>query len=140
MTRPLRIIAVTLGLAVAGGVLGGVAGALGLAIAIAVTEGPAAAADATLLAFAAYVGAVLGAVSGPVAAWVLLRHVPLGHLFTGSVAGTVIGGVAGWMSTTGFEQIQYSVVGALTGFFVAVIVMRRRIRPPADPTSVPFPR
>ena len=139
MTRPARIIAVTLGLALAGAVLGGIAGALGLAIALAVTEGPAAAADATLLAFAAYVGAVLGAVSGPVAAWLLLRHVPLGRVFTESVAGTVIGGVAGWISTTGFD-IQYSVIGALSGFFVAVIAMRRRIRPPADPTSVPFPR
>jgi hypothetical protein len=127
MTRPARIIAVTLGLALAGAVLGGVAGALALAIALAVTEGPAAAADATVLAFAAYVGAVL------------LRHVPLGRVFTESVAGTVIGGVAGWISTTGFD-IQYSVIGALSGFFVAVIALRRRIRPPADPTSVPFPR
>jgi hypothetical protein len=138
--RPIRIVAVTLGLTFAGAVLGGVAGAVALAIALVVTEGPAAAADTTVLAFAAYVGAVLGAVSGPVAAWLLLREVPLGRAFMGSVAGTVVGGVAGWVSTTAFDQIQYAVLGALAGFFTAVIALRRRIRAPADATAVPFPR
>jgi hypothetical protein len=140
VTRPARVLLVTLGLTFAGAVLGGVAGAVALAIALAVTEGPAAAADATVLAFAAYFGAVLGAVAGPAAAWVLLRDVPLGRLFMGSVAGTVIGGVAGWVATTELHQIQYAVIGALTGFFTAVIAMRRRIRPPSDPTALPFPR
>jgi hypothetical protein len=137
MTRPVRIMAVTVGLTLAGAVLGGVAGAVALAIALAVTEGPAAAADAGVLAFAAYLGAVLGAVSGPVVAWLLLRHVPLGRVFLGSVAGTVVGGVAGWISTTAFDQIQYAVLGALAGFFTAVVALRRRIRASVDATAVP---
>lgn len=116
----------TVGLILAGAVLGGVAGAVALAIALAVTEGPAAVADADVLAFAAYVGAVLGAVSGPVAAWLLLRDVPLGRVFITSVAGTVVGGVAGWLSTASFDQIEYAVLGAAAGFSTAVIALRRR--------------
>ncbi len=99
---------------------------------VAVTEGPAAAADADVLAFAAYVGAVLGAVSGPVAAWLLLRDVPLGRVFITSVAGTVFGGVAGWVSTTAFDQfdqIQYAVLGAVAGCSTAIIALRRRSVP-----------
>src|SRR3990170_6476435 len=97
MNRPFRILAVTVGLIVAGAVFGAIAGGVAFGIATLITEGPAAAADPSVLLIGGFFGGPIGAVTGPAVAWLLLRHVSLGRLFSGAVLGTVVGGVAGWL-------------------------------------------
>lgn len=125
MNRAMRILLVTLGLFVAGGVLGGVAGAVGLAIALALTEGLAAATDVGLLTIGAFFGTALGAFAGPPAAWLALRRVPFGRMFSGSVAGTVVGGVIGWSLGPGLIPMDSALFGAFGGFCTAAFLMWR---------------
>lgn len=125
MNRAMRILLVTLGLFVAGGVLGGVAGAVGLAIALALTDRLAAATDVSLLTIGAFFGTVLGAFAGPAAAWLALRRVPFGRMFSGSVGGTVLGGVIGWILGPGMIPMDTALFGAFGGFCTATFLMWR---------------
>lgn len=89
-----RIAIVTAGLMVAGGVFGTIAGTLVLAAWIAAMEGPRSVLQdlGSLLSLAVAFGGGLGAVLGPVAAWVLMRHVPLWLAVGGTTAGTLASG------------------------------------------------
>ena len=98
MSRATRILAVTVGLVVAGALFGGVAGALTLFVSIAITEGVRLALLQPLaLTVAAAVGAAIGAIAAPSAGWLLLRHVRLGKAVAVTLAGTVAGGMLGWV-------------------------------------------
>jgi hypothetical protein len=129
----IRVIGVTLGLSAGGAVFGATAGALGLAIA-AVLGDPALLPPPFVLLVAGMVGGIIGAVLTPIAAWLLLRRVPFKRLFPGAVVGTVLGGVLGWL--VGIDElipIQNAVFGAVVGFLIAAVVMRRRAAKPAAP-------
>lgn len=131
MARLLHILKVTLGLAVACVLFGAIAGGGALTIAIAVTEGPAMAADPGWFVIGGLFGATLGAITGPAVAWLLLRRVPFGRLFTGAVVGTVIGGVAGWLvpsTPDPFVQIDNALLCAFAGFLASAVVMSVRAR------------
>jgi len=128
MNRPLRIVAVTLGLVVAGAVFGAIAGALALAISLTVMG-----TEVFALTFAAFVGGVLGAVTAPVLGWLLLRNVPLGQMFAGSVGGTVVGGIVGWFVVVSSYGIEGALYGAFIGCLMATLVLRRRAVVPASP-------
>lgn len=121
MNRPLRIVAVTLGLIIAGAVFGAIAGALALAISLTVMG-----AQMFALTFAAVVGGALGAVTAPVLGWLLLRHAPLGQMFVGAVGGTVVGGVVGWFVVLSSYGIDGALYGAFIGCLVSTLVLRRR--------------
>jgi hypothetical protein len=70
--------------------------------------------------------------------WLLLRHVPLGKAVGWSTVGTIVGGVLGWtlavilhdatpwLRTGMGDEVKAALFGALVGFLVAVLVLRRR--------------
>jgi len=136
MAHTLRVLAVTLGLLLAGAIFGAVAGAVGLALALLLTEGfrPI---PIVGVGFGAILGAVIGAVAAPTAGWLLLRRVPLGRAVTWCVFGAVIGGVVGWTIGEAAALVFTSfvpalggafgtgVLGAITGFLIAAIVPKR---------------
>ncbi len=94
MQQRMRIAAVTAGLVVAGGIFGTIAGTLVLWVWMAATDPS----DITLaglgmtLFFGIFFGGVPGAVLGPLAAWVLMRHVPLWLAVGGTTLGTFASG------------------------------------------------
>jgi hypothetical protein len=141
MTRAGRIVAVTAGLAVAGGVLGAAASVIALLLAAALTDGLPLPPHLDVLTFVAGFGAVLGSIAAPAGGWLLLRQVPLGRAMLWSVIGTVVGGVAAWTARLGHDQIGGAVMGAVAGFLIAALALRwttRRARQPrASATTLP---
>jgi hypothetical protein len=125
MTRVGRILAVTAGLSVAGGVLGAVASVIALLLAAALTEGLPLPLHLDVLAFVALFGAVLGMIAAPAGGWLLLRRVPVGRAMLWSVIGTIVGGVVAWAVPLGHDQIGRAVIGAVVGFLAAALVLRR---------------
>ncbi len=128
MTRysPARILAVTLGLAVAGAVFGGVAGAIALAISLVLSRDYGHLNEPVLFAVAATLGAMLGTACAPLAGWLLLRRVPLGRAFGGLTVGATLGGVAGWFLPRSFAHGDGVLIAAALGFLVAAVVLRIR--------------
>ena len=123
---PGRILAVTLGLVVAGAVFGGVAGAVALAISLVLSQEYRHLTEPRLFAVAASVGALLGAGCAPLAGWLLLRHVPLGRAFAGLTVGATLGGVVGWFLPRSFAHGDGILITAALGFLGAAVVLRLR--------------
>jgi len=125
-SSPARIAAVTAGLLVAGALFGSIAAAVGSAIAVAITDRGLPPWE--IVSFAALIGGVLGAPLLPVTSWLLLRRVPLGLSFVGTTVGTTLGGVIGWIAavTAAGNSLGWPVMGAVIGFFAAVLVLRMR--------------
>lgn len=134
MSRPVRVLLVTLGLVAAGAVFGAIAGALAVVISLVLTEGPESAAVLGLYVVGAYFGAFIGAVLLPVVAWIVLRHVPLGRAIVGSVIGTVVGGVGGWLVPVIADEVIRGLLGAAAGMLGAAIVMWQRFKLKAGAT------
>jgi hypothetical protein len=116
----MRIVGVTLGLAAAGFVAGAIVGLamMGIWLALSPVLGDTA---SNLLRGAAFGGAV-GAVAGPAAAWLLMRHVPLGLAIGGTALGTLAGAalgllIGGWEGSFG---------GAFLGFTLVAVALRIR--------------
>lgn len=88
-----RIIQVTLGLSVLGAVIGGILGG-GLAALLGVRMG-----DFRISGEVLYTGAVFGGAMGcvlaPLAAWTLMRRVPIWRAIAETAVGTVLGAVLG---------------------------------------------
>ena len=136
MSRAYRILAVTVGLIVAGAVFGGVAGAVALGIVVALTDRIASAFDFGMLAFAALFGAIVGAVAAPAAGWLLLRRVPLGRAVGWTTLGAVTGGIGGWMLAIALRTevggrlpvlsnaIESGIAGSVIGFAIAALLAR----------------
>jgi hypothetical protein len=116
--RAARIAAVTAGLVAAGAVAGTV-----VTTAIGMLWSPL---DPRFLPgafmFGLGIGAPVGAVLGPIAAWLLMRHVPLGRAIGGTALGTFAGAVPGVMLM--LPGIAY--MGAVLGFGVAAIYLSAR--------------
>jgi hypothetical protein len=123
--RITRILAVTVGLVLAGWVLGTITGALTLLAWMMGTSVIHSVAEDMLFALCvgAWFGGTLGAVMGPVAAWLLMRHVPLGVAVGGTMLGTLVSGVIGLIATA-------NPVGAMlygmAGFGITAIGLRIR--------------
>jgi hypothetical protein len=118
-----RIAAVTAGLVAAGAVVGAVAGAAMCTLMLLLSGEPSklwVARD--LLTFAASFGARTGAVLGPVAAWLLMRHVPLWRAIGGTALGTLAGGALGLLLVGPVESIPAGVLG----FGAAAVYLRVR--------------
>lgn len=125
--RRMRIAAVMAALVVVGGILGTIVGTvllLGWQVAL---EGPDSISDGlgTTLFFGLFFGGGLGAVLGPLAAWTLMRHVPLWLAVGGTTAGTLASGgltllltgnpmaamligVVGFMMTAAYLNIRFA--------------------------------
>ena len=133
--RIARIAAVTAGLAVAGALFGGFAGAVVLMGWAMQLEGVyAALSDPSILLMGAWFGGVVGAVLGPMAAWLLMRHVPLWLAVGGTTLGTLAGGAVGMLLTGAPDLSMYA---GMAGFAVAAIALRVRTRPGSRLPSTP---
>lgn len=135
--RIARIAAVTAGLAAAGAVAGALAGAAMCALMLLLSGEPSklwVARD--LLAFAASFGARAGAVLGPVAAWLLMRHVPLGRAIGGTALGTLAGGALGLLLAGPVESLP----AGLLGFGAAAVYLRVRTPRPGRRIGAPAVR
>jgi hypothetical protein len=113
-----RVAAVTGGLIAAGAVAGGIASALTVGAVMMVTEPREIFRDPEFLLFAGMIGAAFGSVLGPLAAWLLMRHVPLGVAIGGTMLGTLIGGVAALMLGGGVFALP------LAGFAASALAIR----------------
>lgn len=128
VVSPARVVGVTAGLAVAGAVAGGVVANVVLATALAVTQGPPAVfRDPLVYLVGGVVGGVCGLVSGPVAAWTLLRRVPLGRAILEPSVAAAIGGALGLLLAEP-RGIWGPIGGALAGLLLAAIRLRREYR------------
>jgi hypothetical protein len=116
--RVKRIIAVTAGLAATGAVAGAGLGTLVMALGLLVLTGvfPR---DLSLLGVSAFFGAGIGAVLAPVAAWSLLRYVPLGRAIGQTTLGAVLGALIGLVMGPFAAAI-----GSLVGFAAAAVRLR----------------
>ncbi|HEY0016961.1 MAG TPA: hypothetical protein VGC13_11605 [Longimicrobium sp.] len=125
--RIARIAAVTAGLAVAGALFGGLAGAVVLMLWAMQLEGVyAALSDPSILLMGAWFGGVVGAALGPLAAWLLMRHVPLWLAVGGTTLGTLAGGAVGMLLTGAPDLSMYA---GMAGFTISAIALRVRTRP-----------
>jgi hypothetical protein len=122
-----RIAVVTAGLMVAGWSFGTIAGTLVLIGWGMVHADPSILSLAGLrfvLEFAIIIGGVLGAALGPIAAWLLMRHVPLGLAVGGTTLGTLAGGAVALIATGNpFTAMLYG----MAGFGVSAIGLRLRV-------------
>jgi len=125
-----RIVAVTAALSVVGALFGALAGAAALALSLLVTgSGGLGSVASTAFLYAALIGAALGALGAPAAAWLLLRHVPIGKAIFWSGLGATVGGAGGLLATVALQagdEIRNAVLGAIAGFLVAALVLRLR--------------
>jgi hypothetical protein len=119
-----RIAAVTAGLMVAGGVFGTITGMVVLSAwamlagwTIHLTFN-----DLTdLLLISVIFGGGLGAVLGPIAAWLLMRHVPLGLAVGGTTLGTLAAGGAALFVT---GDPVFAMLYGTAGFGISAIGLR----------------
>ncbi len=116
-SRPVRILILTVALALTGGVIGAVLGAIMSLMAL----GPM---QAVLLPgsvwLGVYVGAIIGGILAPLTGWLLLRQVPLGLAVGGTALGAVAGAVIGLVSGAGIGAVMF----AIGGFLAAAVVLR----------------
>lgn len=114
-----RVAAVTAALAALGAVVGALGGAV-LMIVFALVQGSGPVGQLLpLLARGAAAGGALGLVLGPLAAWLLMRHVPIGLAIGGTALGSIAGAVVG-LFVSGSSGI---VAFALGGFAVAAVAL-----------------
>lgn len=125
MSRLTRILLVTGGLSLAGALFGGLAGsAVGALMAVVAHATAPDMPDPGFARVGALVGAMLGTALLPVAAWVLMRRVPIGRALLGTLLGTVAGALVGGVVPP-VGSIERMLLGALVGFAVAVLLLRR---------------
>jgi hypothetical protein len=118
-----RILAVTAGLAVAGAVVGGVVG--GLLVSLLMMVGHAASWNAIGFLVGTEFGAAVGFVLAPIAAWTLMRRVPLWRAITDTAIGTTIGAGIGLLLQPTFRVIALSpLVLGVVGFAAAALRLR----------------
>src|SRR5215213_5351830 len=130
-----RIAAVTAGLAVAGAVAGGVVGAVMMAI-IVVRPGDAELMhNPEMLLIGGGVGAAVGAVLGPLAAWLLMRHVPLGLAVGGTALGTLAGAVLGLFTRNPLLSLEFALIGFAVAAVALWIFTPRRVSVPRGPSA-----
>ena len=139
--RVRRILAVTAGLSVTGFLLGAALGALLFGAASVIAAGIRPALALPVLSAALGCG-ILGLVLAPLAAWTLMRHVPLWRALGETALGTALGGIAGYLVPAESWPFPFPFVppllGALLGFVLAALRLRltHRVRTPPAPLDV----
>ncbi|HEU0079259.1 MAG TPA: hypothetical protein VFQ76_16510, partial [Longimicrobiaceae bacterium] len=131
--RIARVAAVTVGLAAAGAGVGAVVGVLVPAIwLLSAGGGLGLLLNLDTVLFIGAYGAAIGAVLGPLAAWLLMRHVPLWKAIGGTALGTLAGSLPGLV---GDGQMGFA--GAFLGFAAAAVY--RRFRSPRERRRIGAP-
>jgi hypothetical protein len=132
-----RVLAVTIGLAVAGAASGALFGALALQVAVLIYLQRMA--PFALTAPASAIGATFGAVVAPALTWAALRSAPLGRAIAGISVGAGIGAAIGVLVGAGAVDpylpfalnsppVPQGLAGALLGSAVAAGLLRLRYR------------
>jgi len=120
-----RVAIITLGLALTGAVVGGVLGALSFWLATAIRGMTLSLNSARILIAGGEAGALMGTVLAPVAAWSLMRSVPLWRAIAEPALGTVVGALAGTLLGPLWRPgLAWSIVGGLIGFLIAAVHLR----------------
>jgi hypothetical protein len=125
-----RIVAITAGLVAAGAIVGSLCGAAAGAVVMVADSGLRALLSANALTFLSYpalFGAASGAVGLPVAAWGLLRNVPLGRALLITAIGTVGGAVVGQVLEP-FNPYSRNIPGVIAGGFVGFLFAAAALR------------
>ncbi len=79
------------------------------------------------LPIAAAFGACAGAVLAPIAAWTLMRRVPIWKSIIGTALGTTVGVVAGFFLGRGYRLgLEWLLAGGFIGLLVAALALRFR--------------
>lgn len=125
---PARVAGVTAGLAVAGAVAGAAVADVVLATALLVTQGPIVVfREGFIYVVGGLVGAACGLICGPIAAWTLLRKVPIGRAILEPSIGAAIGGALGlFFARPG--GLFAPIGGAIAGLLLAAIRLRVEYR------------
>jgi hypothetical protein len=123
---PIRVLVVTLGLALAGAVSGGFAGVVALAMVMVLRGDVAYFSEFLALEIAGEVGAVLGLISAPLVVWVMLRRVPVGRVFLWLTSSAVLGGIFGWFAFSSLDVIFGPTIAAFTGFIASAVALSIR--------------
>ena len=130
-----RIIAVTAGLSLVGFVLGAMLGGLIFGAASIIAAGIRSTFAVPVIRAAIGCG-VLGLVLAPLAAWTLMRHVPLWRALSETALGTALGGIIGYLVPPGSWPFPFPFVPplllALAGFVIAALRLRltHRVKTP----------
>ena len=122
-----RVVAVTAGLAATGLVVGAVLGAVVEGAALMLVGHEVSGRDAAIVVgVAAAAGGVLGLLLAPTAAWLLMRHVPIGRALAETALGTTLGAFVGFLLTpsTGLIIPVPPLSLALVGFTAAAVRLR----------------
>ena len=134
-----RILAVTAGLSLTGFLLGAALGALIFGAASMIAAGIRSNLALPVLAAALGCGA-LGLVLAPLAAWTLMRHVPLWRALGETALGTALGGIAGYLVPAESWPFPFPfappLVLALLGFILAALRLRLTHRVKTPPAAV----
>jgi MFS family permease len=118
-----RVLAVTTGLAATGAVVGGILG--GLLVSLLGLVNRPISWGAPLFVVGAEFGAVVGFVLAPIAAWTLMRRVPLWRAITDTAIGTTAGAGVGLLLQPEFRVLALSpVVLGVVGFAAAALRLR----------------
>ena len=128
VVSPTRVLGVTAGLAAASAVAGAVVANTVLGAALLISNGPLAVfRDPFIYGIGAVVGAACGFFCGPIAAWTLLRKVPLGRaILEPSIAAAIGGGIGLLLIDT--RGIWAPIGGAIAGLLLAALRLRREYR------------
>ena len=132
-----RIIAVTIGLSAVGFALGAVLGALIFGAASIIAAGLHSTFAVPVIRAAIGCG-VLGLVLAPLAAWTLMRHVPLWRALGETALGTALGGIIGYLVPPDSWPFPFPFVPplllALAGFVIAALRLRimHRVKTPVS--------
>src|SRR5438552_1299859 len=94
-SRLRRVIIVTLGLVASGLLVGAILGAILPVVLVAIRSERTPFSYPALMSIGALFGAVNGAVLAPIAAWSLMRHVPIWRAIAETATGTAIGAFGG---------------------------------------------
>ena len=135
-TRLRRVLVITAALAGMGAVVGSVLGLLLMAAILTVTRE---ACSATGLFMGAGFGAASGFVLAPIAAWTLMRRVPIWRAIVDTAVGTTIGAGLGLLPQPRFTVVAaYPILLGLLGFTAAALRLRLFYR--GDRTGKPTQR
>ena len=118
-----RVLIIIAGLAVTGAVVGGVLGAVAMALVVMIRDVRVFALTGTeaLIAGATF-GVVAGAILAPIAAWTLMRSVPLWRAIGEPAIGTTLGAaIATLLAPVG---VAGPIFGGILGFIAAAVRLR----------------
>ena len=130
MKLPAKITLITLGLSALGAIVGSVLGAVLMALfAVRASAGQ----HLGVIGFGGALGAAMGAVLAPIAAWTLMRHVPIWRAVADTALGTFIGTGIGLLLGPKFPNViwVFPPILGLVGFTAAAVRLRLTKRAPA---------